>query len=247
MSGHSKWATTKRHKAAVDAKRGKLFSVIGKEISLAARKAGGNPDFNARLRTVVNKAKAANMPTDNIARAIKKGTGELPGTHYEEITYEGYAPGGVGIIVEVTTDNKNRSASEVRSTFTKAGGNLAGPGALAFNFQRQGQFLIAAEETTEDELILAVLEAGAEDLKVEEDHFEVLCPVAAFDQVAQALEQADIEADSAEVARIPNSLIPLDDAETARKVLRLVESLDDLEDVGNVYANYDIADGLISE
>jgi len=245
MSGHSKWATTKRHKAAVDIKRGKIFSVISKELTLAARAGGGNPEFNARLRTTISKAKNANMPADNIDRAIKKGTGELPGVQYDELTYEGYAPGGVGIIVEVTTDNKNRSASEVRSTITKAGGNLAGPGALAFNFQRQGQFLVAGEKTTEDDLMMAVLDAGAEDIKTEEDHFEVLCPVNAFDPVAQALEEAGIEADSSELAYIPNSLITITDADTAKQILRLIDTLDDIEDVQNVYANYDIDDRLL--
>ena len=150
MAGHSKWATTKRHKAAVDAKRGKIFSVISKEITLAARDSGKDPEFNLRLRTLISKAKQANMPADNIDRAIKKGTGELGGVTIEELLYEGYAPGGVGLMVEVTTDNKNRSASEVRSTFSKGGENLAGAGALAFNFKRKGQFLIAREKIAED-------------------------------------------------------------------------------------------------
>ena len=247
MSGHSKWATTKRHKAAIDLKRGKIFSVISKELTLAARDGGGSPDFNTRLRMLIGKAKNANMPADNIDRAIKKGTGELPGVQYEELTYEGYAPGGVGIIVEVTTDNKNRSASEVRSTITKAGGNLAAPGALSFSFQRQGQFFIAGEKTNEDDLMLAVLDAGAEDIKAEEDHFEVLSPVTAFDQVAQALEEAGIEPDSSELAYIPNSLITITDADTAKKVVRLIDALDDLEDVQNVFANYDIDDGLLED
>ena len=246
MSGHSKWATTKRHKAAVDAKRGKIFSVIAKEIIMAARRGGGNPEFNAQLRTLINKAKGANMPADNIDRAIKKGTGELPGVTFEEITYEGYAPGGIGIIVEVTTDNKNRSASAVRSTFTKAGGSLAGPGALAFNFKKKGQFLIAADKTDEDTLMLAVLDAGAEDIITEEDHFEVLCPMQAFDQLSQALDKEGIQPDDATLAWIPNSLISLTDSNTVKKILRLIESLDDLEDVQNVYANYDIDDSLLT-
>lgn len=245
MSGHSKWATTKRHKAAIDAKRGKIFSVISKELTIAARDGGGDPEFNARLRTVINKAKTSNMPADNIERAIKKGTGELPGVSYEEITYEGYAPGGVGIIVEVTTDNKNRSASEVRSMFTKAGGNLAGPGALAFNFQKQGQFLIGGDKADEDTLMLSVLDAGAEDIKNHGDHFEVLCPVTEFDKVSRALEDAGIQPDDAELAWIPSSLVPVTDKDTVKKVLRLVDTLDDLEDVQNVYANYDIDDSLL--
>lgn len=175
MAGHSKWATTKRHKAAVDAKRGKIFSAIAKDITISAREGGGDPEFNPRLRLFVNKAKAANMPNDNIERAIKKGTGELPGVEYFQLVYEGYGPGAVGIIVEVTTDNKNRAASEVRSTFSKHGGNLAAPGAVQHSFNRQGQFLVAADKTTEDQLMEIALEAGAEDILNHEDHFEIRC------------------------------------------------------------------------
>lgn len=244
MSGHSKWATTKRHKATIDAKRGKLFSIISKELSIAARENGSDPEFNPRLRTVMNKAKAANMPADNVERAIKKGTGELPGLSYEQLTYEGYAPGGVGVIVEVTTDNKNRSASDVRSTFTKVGGNLAGAGALSFNFQRQGQFLIDSEKTSEDALIETVLDAGADDIKTESDHFEVLCAISKFDDVSQSLLKAGVEPDSAEIAWIPSNLVPVDDSGIAKKVLRLVDTLEDLEDVQHVYANYDIEDDV---
>ena len=244
MSGHSKWATTKRHKATIDAKRGKLFSIISKELSIAARENGSDPEFNPRLRTVISKAKAANMPADNVDRAIKKGTGELPGLSYEQLTYEGYAPGGVGVIVEVTTDNKNRSASDVRSTFTKAGGNLAGAGALSFNFQRQGHFLIDSEKTSEDALIETVLDEGADDIKTESDHFEVLCAIGKFDNVSQSLLKAGIEPGSAEIAWIPSNLVPVDDAEIAKKVLRLVDTLEDLEDVQHVYANYDIEDDV---
>lgn len=168
MSGHSKWATTKRHKAAVDAKRGKIFSSISKDLTLAAKDGGGDPTTNARLRMLIQKAKQANMPADNVDRAIKKGTGELPGVVYEQLLYEGYGPGGIGIIVEVTTDNKNRAASDVRSTFTKNGGNLATPGALQFSFTKQGQFIISADKTTEDALMEIVLDAGAEDIKTTE-------------------------------------------------------------------------------
>ncbi|OHE72656.1 MAG: transcriptional regulator, partial [Verrucomicrobia bacterium GWC2_42_7] len=165
MSGHSKWATTKRHKAAVDAKRGKIFSILSKEITIASKSGGGDVNFNPRLRTVINKAKLVNMPAENITKAIKKGTGELPGIVIEEITYEGYGPSGIGIIVEVTTDNKNRSVAEVRSAFTKHGGNLAVSGALAFSFQHKGQFLISSEKIGEDALLGIVLDAGAEDVK----------------------------------------------------------------------------------
>lgn len=247
MAGHSKWATTKRHKAVIDAKRGKIFSAISKDITMAARSGGGDPEFNPRLRTFINKAKAANMPADNIDRAVKKGTGELPGVEYFELTYEGYGPGGIGIIVEVTTDNKNRAASEVRSTFTKFGGNLAGPGALAHFFNRQGQFLISADNTTEDQLMEIALEAGAEDVINNGDHFEVRCAIGDYDTVSAAIEQAGIACDNSEIAYIPTSTTPVTDADSARKLLKLIDTLDDLEDTKSVYDNSDIADGLVAE
>lgn len=240
MAGHSKWATTKRHKAAIDAKRGKIFSLLSKEITIAAKTGGGDPNFNPRLRTAVNSAKDANMPSDNIERAIKKGTGELEGVAIEELIYEGYAPGGVGIIVEVTTDNKNRSVSEVRSVFTKAGGSLAGAGALAYNFQRKGQILIGADKVSENTLLEVVLDAGAEDVFNHGDHFEVLCPITDFYKVLKSLEQKSIKTDSAELAYIPSNTVNVSDPEMAKKVLQLVEKLDDLDDVKNVYANFDI-------
>ncbi len=245
MAGHSKWATTKRHKAAIDAKRGKIFSAVSKDLTLAARNGGGDPEFNPRLRTMINKAKAANMPADNIDRAIKKGTGELPGVEYFELLYEGYGPGGIGIVVEVTTDNKNRAASEVRSTFTKHGGNLATPGALAHFFNRQGQFLIASEKTSEEQLMEIAVEAGAEDIIDNGDHFEVRCPLAEFDAVATALEKAGINPDNSEIAYIPTSLTALPDKETVQKLLRLTEALDDLDDVQNVFDNSDIPDEMM--
>lgn len=245
MSGHSKWATTKRHKAAIDAKRGKIFSVISKELTMAARAGGGDPNFNPRLRMLVQKAKVSNMPADNVDRAIKKGTGELPGVEYFELVYEGYAPGGVGVIVEVTTDNKNRSASEVRSMFTKCGGNLAGAGALAFNFRRKGQFLISPEKTTEDKLMEVAIEAGAEDVLNEGDHFEVITEIADFDTVSAALEKAGIETESAELAYLPNTPVEVSDPDVVKQVLRLIGLLDDLDDVKSVWANYDIADELL--
>lgn len=245
MSGHSKWATTKRHKAAVDAKRGKIFSAISKDLTLAAKAGGGDPESNARLRTLIAKAKAANMPSDNVEKAIKKGTGELPGVSYEEILYEGYGPGGVGFVVEVTTDNKNRSVAAVRSTFTKLGGNLATSGALMFTFTRKGQFIVSAEKATEDTLMEIALDAGAEDIINNEDHFEILCPIGTYDAVSAALEKAGIVPDDSNLAWIPNTLVPITDAEIAQKVLRLEETLDSLEDVQNVYTNYDIDDSLM--
>ncbi|MDE0576766.1 MAG: YebC/PmpR family DNA-binding transcriptional regulator [Opitutales bacterium] len=245
MSGHSKWATTKRHKAAVDAKRGKIFSVISKELMLTARDGGGDAEFNPRLRTLILKAKHANMPAENVERAIKKGTGELEGTIIEELLYEGYAPGGVGLIIEVTTDNKNRSASEVRSTLGKGGGNLAGTGALSYNFKRKGQFLIAKDKVDEDTLTELALENDADDIVAEEEHFEVLSEVSEFDKLTQALNSAEIEADSAELVYLPENLVAVSDENIARQVLRLIDNLDDLEDVKAVHSNYDIDEALL--
>jgi YebC/PmpR family DNA-binding regulatory protein len=245
MSGHSKWATTKRHKAAVDAKRGKIFSVISKELMLTARDGGGDAEFNPRLRTLILKAKQANMPAENVERAIKKGTGELEGTIIEELLYEGYAPGGVGLIIEVTTDNKNRSASEVRSTLGKGGGNLAGTGALSYNFKRKGQFLIAKDKVDEDTLTELALENDADDIVAEEEHFEVLSEVSEFDKLTQALNAAEIEADSAELVYLPENLVAVSDENIARQVLRLIDNLDDLEDVKAVHSNYDIDEALL--
>lgn len=247
MSGHSKWATIKRAKGAADAKRGKIFSVLSKDITLAARDGGGDPDFNPRLRTCINKAKAQNMPADNIDRAIKKGTGELPGVTYEELLYEGYGAAGVGIIVEITTDNKNRSASEVRSTMSKNGGNLAGVGAVAFQFDRKGQIIIAADKIEEEALMDLALEAGAEDIKNEGDHYEVICPIGDYDNLSQALEEKEVETESSELAYLPNIMVPIDDKDSARKVLHLVDALDDLEDVKAVHHNMEFADGLLDE
>ncbi|MDR2512809.1 MAG: YebC/PmpR family DNA-binding transcriptional regulator [Puniceicoccales bacterium] len=245
MSGHSKWATTKRHKAVIDAKRGKIFSVLAKELTLAARSGGGDQASNAKLRTLLVKARTANMPTDNIERAVKKGTGELPGVSYEEIVYEGYAPGGIGVIVEVTTDNKNRAVGEVRSAFTKAGGSLAAPGALAFNFQRKGQFLIGAEATKEDVLMEVVLDAGADDVIDHGDHFEVLCNVPEYDAVAKALEDKGIKPESSEIAYLPNNTVPVKDPAAVKSLLRLIETLDALDDVKAVHANHEIDESLL--
>ena len=240
MSGHSKWATIKRAKGAADAKRGKLFSVLSKDLTLAARSGGGDPGFNPRLRTMIAKAKAANMPADNIERAIKKGTGELPGVVYEEIVYEGYAPNGVGLIVEVTTDNKNRSASEVRSTMGKNGGNLAGVGSVAFQFDRVGQFIIDAKQTDEEALMDIVLEAGAEDIKSEDDYFEVICPMTEYDAVSQALSEQKIETTESDLVYLPNVMVPVENKENVSKVLHLIEALEELDDVKAVHSNMEL-------
>jgi YebC/PmpR family DNA-binding regulatory protein len=247
MSGHSKWSTIKRKKGAADAKRGQIFSRLSKEITLAAKNGGGDPDMNPKLRTVLLKARAENMPVENTERAIKKGTGELPGVVYEEFVYEGYAPHGVAVIIEVTTDNKNRAASDVRSTFSKNGGNLAGTGAVAFMFQRTGQFIISKDKADEDTVMDIVLEAGAEDLKVEEEYFEVLAPLTEFDNVSQALSQAGIEPDNAELAYLPENLTPISSAEDAKQVLRIIDALDDLDDVQNVFHNADIPEAFMPD
>ncbi|MDR1456721.1 MAG: YebC/PmpR family DNA-binding transcriptional regulator [Puniceicoccales bacterium] len=236
MSGHSKWATTKRHKAVIDAKRGKIFSLVSKELTIAAREGGGDPEFNPRLRNCIIKAKAANMPADNVSKAIKKGTGDIPGTIIEELTYEGYGPGGIGIIVEVTTDNKNRTVSEVRSTFSKYGGNLATSGALAFNFQRKGQFIIPKTLATEEQLMEIALENGGDEIFTEGDFLEVQAPITAFYAVSQALERAHISCESAQIAYIPTTNAELDEKTLSRATM-LLEKLDDLEDVSNVYTN----------
>ena len=244
MAGHSKWANTKHRKAAQDAKKNKIFSNIAKEITIAA-KSGGDPDANPRLRTCIQKAKQANMPNDRINSAIKKGTGEDGGAVYEELVYEGYV-NGIGIIVEVTTDNKNRSASDVRSTLTKAGGELAKPGALAFSFARKGQFLIAAENgVTEDSLMEIAIEAGAEDVKNNGDHFEVLCEPNDYDTVSAALTDANIACESSEIAYIPNNLVAVDEPEVAKRLIKLEDKLDEIDDVKAVWLNADIAESLV--
>ena len=245
MSGHSKWHTTKRHKAVIDAKRGKVFSVLAKEITLAARSGGGNAETNARLRTLMDKARAANMPSDNIKRAVQKGTGEIPGVVYEEISYEGYAPGGVGLIVEVTTDNKNRAAAEIRQAFNDNGGNMAQTGAVSHSFQRKGQFLLGSTQITEDKLMEIALEAGADDIVNNGDHFEVLCPVSSYDSLAKTFQEKGLKPESSEIAYVTSIPVPVTDAETAKKVLELIEALEALDDVKAVHGNHEIDSKLM--
>lgn len=247
MSGHSKWSTIKHKKGAADAKRGKIFSRISKDITLAAKNGGGDPDMNPKLRTMLLKARSENMPSDNMERAIKKGTGELPGVVYEEFVYEGYAAHGVAVVVEVTTDNKNRAASDVRSTFTKRGGNLAGANAVAFMFHRTGQFIIAKNQVDEEKLMDIALEAGAEDIKVEAEYFEVLAPLSDFDSVSQALSEAEIEVANSEMAYLPQTLTTIENAHDAKQVMNLVNALDDLDDVQNVFHSADIAPAFLEE
>lgn len=240
MAGHSKWAKVKRIKAVLDVRRGKVFSRLSREITIAAKAGGGDPGMNPRLRTILGKARDANMPADNIDRAIKKGTGDLPGVLFEEITYEGYAPGGVAVVVKVTTDNKNRAAADVRSVFTKFGGHLAGAGAVAFQFLHAGQFLVAKDKTTEDALMEVALEAGADDVIAAAEGFEVRCNVHAFDKVAHALEQKGIKPDSSEIAYIPTSTVPVTDTDAARTLIKLHDALEELDDVQQVFSNEEI-------
>jgi YebC/PmpR family DNA-binding regulatory protein len=236
MSGHSKWSTIKHKKAALDAKRGKVFTRIIKELTIAARVGGGDPAGNPRLRTAVADAKAANMPADNIKRAIQKGTGELPGVTYEEVFYEGYGPGGVAVLVEVLTDNKMRTTPEIRHLFSKHGGNLGEPNSVAWMFEKKGHFVIPASTVSEDRLMEIVLEAGADDLSQQGDNFEVYSSPAAFAAVREALEKAGIQPTEATQGMEPSNVVELD-GKKAQQCLRLLDVLEDHDDVQHVYAN----------
>lgn len=238
MSGHSKWATIKHKKAALDAKRGKVFTRIIKEIVIAAR-SGGDPDGNPRLRTAIVAAKAVSMPNENIQRAIKRGTGELDGGQIDEITFEGYGPGGAAVIVEVATDNRNRTVSEIRHAFSKNGGNLGEVGSVTWMFERRSQIFIEGDKAQEEQLMNLVLDAGAEDLRNEEGNWEVLSPPEAHHQVLDALEKAGIPNAGASIAMVPKNLIKLEGAQ-ARSMLKLSEVLEEHDDVQNVYSNFDV-------
>jgi YebC/PmpR family DNA-binding regulatory protein len=246
MSGHSKWHTIKHKKGALDAKRGKLFTKLIREMTIAARIGGGDPDANPRLRTAVDKAKASNMPSDNITRAIKKGTGELEGTTYEELLLEGYGPGGVAILVEGTTDNRNRTVSEIRHVFTKHGGNLGGAGSVAYMFKPKGVIAIAAEKTTEEKLMEIALEAGAEDIESEAQGFTVYTTQHDFEAVRDAIKKAGIEPDEAEVKKLADNNVALEGPK-AQQLLKLVEALDDHDDVQSVWDNSDISEKEMEE
>ncbi|MDK2858338.1 MAG: hypothetical protein PWQ29_1292 [Verrucomicrobiota bacterium] len=247
MSGHSKWANIKHKKGRADAVRGKTFSKIAKEMTVAARLGGGDPSGNITLRMLIGKAKAVNMPNDNIDRAIKKGTGELEGGALEELMYEAYAPGGVGVIVEALTDNKNRAASEIRNVFTKNGANMAQQGAVSRSFQRKGQIYIDAAGIDEDALMNIVLEAGAEDLSRDGDQYEVLTAFGDYAAVADALEAAGIEPSSSELTMLPDLPMQITDPDQARKLMKLVELLEELDDVQNVYGAFEIDDAILAE
>jgi len=244
MSGHSKWANIKHRKGRQDAARGKLFGKLAKAIEIAAREGGGNVEFNPTLATAVFKAKAASMPNDNIDRAIKRGTGEVAGAHYEEIWYEGYGPGGVALYVQILTDNRNRAASDVRSTFTRSGGNLGEPGSVGYLFSQKG--LIEAKGS-EDEVLLAALEAGAEDVRdVGDGWFEVVTAPGDLQKVRSALEIAGLQLESADITQLPSTTVPVAEGD-ARKLLRLIDALDELDDVQAVFSNYDIDDEVMEK
>ena len=245
MSGHSKWATIKHQKGAKDKARGKLFAKLIRQVEVAAREGGGDPESNPTLRTMYQKARDASVPLDTIERAVKRGTGELEGVRYEPASYEGYAPAGVAVYVECLSDNRNRTGAEIRSIFTKNGGSLAEPGAVAWQFERKG-IVILPKTLGEDDLMLVVLDAGAEDLVDDGDTWRVVCEPTNLTEVRSALEAAGISFDSADVTMQPTTTVPLESAEDAKKVLRLIDALDDQDDVQGVYANFDVPDSVLA-
>jgi len=246
MSGHSKWSTIKHKKAAADAKRGKLFTRLGREITIAARQGGGNLDSNFTLRLAVEKAKRANMPKDNIERAIKRGTGELKGEELVEVMYEGYAPNGVAVLIQVLTDNKNRTVAEIRRALTRQGGNLAEAGAVAWQFNRRGYITIPPAGVDPDELFELAVEGGADDVEFGDDLIEIYADLENFQGVRQVLEDAGIEVDTAEISMIPTTVMQLDPKETLQ-VMKVIEALEDLDDVQQVYSNLDITDEAMAQ
>ena len=245
MSGHSKWATIRHKKGAADAKRGKIFTKLIKELMVAARMGGGNPEGNPRLRAALLAAKAENMPKDNIDRAIKKGTGELEGVNYEEMMYEGYGPGGVAVLVDIMTDNRNRAASEVRHIFSRNSGNLGEAGCVAWMFNKKGSIVFDKKAIPEEELIELALEAGAEDVKDQEDQFEIITSPEDFANVKAAFDEKGLNYELAEITMIPQTTVRIEDPKTAQQLLRLMDALEDADDVQHVYANFDIPDQII--
>ena len=247
MAGHSKWAGIKHKKAVVDAQRGKIFSKVIRELTAAARLGGGDPDANPRLRLAAQKAREANLPKDTVEKAIKRGTGDLPGVAYEEMVIEGYGPGGVAILVELLSDNKNRTSAEIRSLFSQHGGNIAGAGSVSWLFQKKGVITLASEGLSEDKLMDLVLEAGAEDLKVDAGQATVIAPTNAFEGVKQALQKAGWSWESAELTMIPSSTVRVDDPAKAKALLALLDALEEHDDSQHVSANFDIPDALLAE
>lgn len=247
MSGHSKWKTIQHKKGAADAKRGKIFSKMSKELMVVAKKGGSDPNMNAALRAVIQKAKSYNMPADNITRAIKKGAGELGGAVFEEVQYEGYAAGGIGVIAVLLTDNKNRAAAELRHIFTKNGSNFASGSAVSRGFERKGQIMVDATTVEEDKLMDVVLNAGADDMSRDGDQFEILTNPAAFEAVTLALEKAGIKTLSAEVSLVPTVYTQVTDKNVVKSVMKFVEDLEDYDDVQNVYTNMNVDDEILKQ
>ncbi|WP_136798720.1 YebC/PmpR family DNA-binding transcriptional regulator [Desulfosediminicola ganghwensis] len=247
MAGHSKWANIKHKKGAADAKRGKIFTRLIKEITVAARMGGGDIDGNPRLRSAVASAKAENMPKDNITRAIKKGTGELEGEVYDEILYEGYGPGGVAVLVECMTDNRNRTVADIRHYFSKSNGNLGESGCVAWMFDKKGLIQVDKATMSEDELMDIALDAGAEDVVEEDEQFQVLTAPEDFDAVREAMEEAGVAMLSAEVSMVPKNTIDVTEENIAKSLMKLLDSLEDHDDVQNVHANFDIDDSLMEK
>jgi len=245
MAGHSKWANIKYKKMKEDAKRGRIFTRLTREIIVAAREGGGDPETNPRLRTAIAAAKAANMPKENIERAIKRGTSELPGVTYEEITYEGYGPGGVAVIVEAITDNRNRTVSEIRRIFSKHGGSLGETGCVSWLFDKKGVITIKAQDLSEDDVLMVTLEAGAEDLKVEEDTFQVITAPEDFEKVKNTLGREGLPIEEAEVTLVPKNLVKVE-GEKAEKVLKLMDALESLDEVQKTYANFEIPEEIMA-
>jgi YebC/PmpR family DNA-binding regulatory protein len=241
MSGHSKWHTIKHKKGAADAKRGKVFTRIIKELTVAARNGGGDPDTNPRLRTIIAEAKSVNMPADNIKRAVQRGTGELPGVSYDEITYEAYGPGGVAIMIETLTDNKNRTVGEMRHLLTKYGGNLGEANSVAWMFEKKGYIVVEKSKADEEKLLSAAIDAGADDMQDDDDNWEVLSAPEAFQAVRDAVKQLGVEPASAQVSMIPQNYVKLE-GKVAQQMLKLMEALDDQDDVQHVWSNFDISE-----
>jgi len=246
VSGHSKWAQIKRKKAVNDNKRGQHFTKLIREITVAARAGGGDPGMNPRLRLAIDTAKAGNMPADNIERAIKKGTGELEGVEYQEISYEGYGPGGIALLIDTLTDNANRTVSDVRYVFSRNGGNMGTSGSVAWQFERQGQIYVDASRHDEDSTLLAALEAGASDLRREGEDFVITTELGTFAAVQEGLKQAGIDVDSAELAMVPKNTVAIA-GEEARRLIKLMDALDDLDDVQKVYSTADIDEAAFTE
>lgn len=244
MSGHSKWANIKHKKGKKDAQRGKIFTRLAKEITIAAREGGGDPDANPRLRLAMLNARAENMPNENIQRAIKRGTGEIEGATYEEYIYEGYGPNGVSVILEVATDNKNRTISEVRSLFTKYGGNMGETNSVSWNFTRAGVIMVATDGKSEDEMLEVVLEAGASDMEYDEEQTRIICPIENYGSVNKYLQEHNFNILESKLEYIPNTLMKISNVDDAKKIMRFIEVLEDYDDSQNVYTNFEIDESI---